>query len=81
MITDQMPPWNGEKYQGTLSSSLIFLIDPLNYIIFHGRWIKYEQTVDHETNMWSKPFVGALVYQSLLYLKTGLQYGLILFIL
>lgn len=28
--------------------------------------------------MWSKPFVGALVYQSLLYLKTGLQYGTVL---
>ncbi len=28
--------------------------------------------------MWSRPFVGALVYQSLLYLKTGLQYGTVL---
>ncbi len=43
-----------------------------------SRWIKYEQNVDLETNMWSKPFVGALVYQSLLYLKTGLQYGTVL---
>ena len=42
------------------------------------RWIKYEQVIDHETNMWSKPFVGALVHQSLLYLKTGLQYGTVL---
>ena len=40
-----------------------------------SRWIKYEQTIDLETNVWGKPFVGALVYQSLLYLKTGLQYG------
>ncbi len=42
------------------------------------RWIKYEQRVDSETDIWSKPFVGALVYQSLLYLKTGLQYGTVL---
>ncbi len=28
--------------------------------------------------MWSNPYVGALVYQSLLYLKTGLQYGTVL---
>lgn len=40
-----------------------------------NRWIKYEQTIDPETQMWSKPYVGALVHQSLLYLKTGLQYG------
>jgi hypothetical protein len=40
-----------------------------------SRWVKYEQTVNSETSVWGKPFVGALVYQSLLYLKTGLQYG------
>lgn len=45
---------------------------------FFNRWIKYEQTIDLETNVWGKPFVGALVYQSLLYLKTGLQYGTVL---
>ncbi|CAF0718290.1 unnamed protein product [Brachionus calyciflorus] len=43
-----------------------------------SRWIKYEQTLDSETNIWNRPFVGALVYQSLLYLKTGLQYGTVL---
>lgn len=43
-----------------------------------SRWIKYEQNLDLETNMWSNPYVGALVYQSLLYLKTGLQYGTVL---
>lgn len=40
-----------------------------------SRWIKYEQTFDPETSIWSKPSIGALVYQSLLYLKTGLQHG------
>jgi hypothetical protein len=39
------------------------------------RWIKYEQRIDLETNILSKPFVGPILYQSLLYLKTGLQYG------
>lgn len=43
-----------------------------------SRWIKYEQNLDMETNIWSNPYVGALVYQSLLYLKTGLQYGTVL---
>ncbi|RNA18759.1 anion exchange 2 isoform X1, partial [Brachionus plicatilis] len=43
-----------------------------------SRWIKYEQTIDSETNKWNRPFVGALLYQSLLYLKTGLQYGTVL---
>ncbi len=28
--------------------------------------------------MWSNPYVGALLYQSLLYLKTGLQYGTVI---
>ena len=28
--------------------------------------------------MWGRPCVGALVYQSLLYLKTGLQYGTVI---
>lgn len=42
------------------------------------RWIKYEQTIDLETNVWGRPCVGALVYQSLLYLKTGLQYGTVI---
>lgn len=46
-----------------------------------SRWIKYEQTIDAETNIWSKPSIGALVYQSLIYLKTGLQHGNILFII
>lgn len=40
-----------------------------------SRWIKYEQNLTLDSNVWSKPFVGALIYQSLLYLKTGLQYG------
>jgi hypothetical protein len=42
------------------------------------RWIKYEQTIDPETNIWSKPFVGALLYQNLVYLKNTLQYGTII---
>lgn len=42
------------------------------------RWIKYEQTINIETSKWNRPFVGALLYQSLLYLKTGLQYGTVL---
>ena len=40
-----------------------------------SRWIKYEQNLTLDSSIWSKPFVGALIYQSLLYLKTGLQYG------
>ena len=40
-----------------------------------SRWIKYEQNLTLDSSVWSKPFVGALIYQSLLYLKTGLQYG------
>jgi len=43
-----------------------------------SRWIKYEQNLRLDSNVWSKPFVGALIYQSLLYLKTGLQYGTVL---
>ena len=47
-----------------------------------SRWIKYEQTLpdpdQSSSGMWSRPFVGALVYQSLLYLKTGLQYGTVI---
>lgn len=43
-----------------------------------SRWIKYEQTINSETSKWNRPFVGALLYQSLLYLKTGLQYGTVL---
>jgi hypothetical protein len=39
------------------------------------RWIKYEQDLDYETGLWSKPYVAPLLYQSLSYLKTGLQYG------
>ena len=53
-------------------------LDPIYEWREVSRWIKYEQNIDLETNMWSKPFVGALVYQSLLYLKTGLQYGTVL---
>lgn len=43
-----------------------------------SRWIKYEQTINIETSKWNRPFVGALLYQSMLYLKTGLQYGTVL---
>ena len=40
-----------------------------------ARWIKYEQTIDQETLIWSKPFAGALVYQNLVYLKNAFQYA------
>jgi hypothetical protein len=40
-----------------------------------SRWIKYEQTIDRETLSWNEPFVGALIYQSLIYLKNTLQYS------
>ena len=72
---------NGNKYRGNMvmvigggerkSSNFMTLLATF-------RWIKYEQNLDLETNMWSNPYVGALVYQSLLYLKTGLQYGTVL---
>ena len=40
------------------------------------RWIKYEQSYDSQTNMWSTPYVGALIYQNLIYLKNTLQYSM-----
>lgn len=45
------------------------------YFINYKSWIKYEQTIDPETNIWSKPYVGALVYQNLAYLKSTFQTG------
>ncbi|CAF0838647.1 unnamed protein product, partial [Brachionus calyciflorus] len=43
-----------------------------------SRWIKYEQTIDPETEIWSKPFIGALEYQNLAYLKQGLRSGTVI---
>ena len=39
------------------------------------RWIKYEQTLDTESDHWSKPFVGTLIYQNLITLKNKMQYA------
>ena len=43
------------------------------------RWIKYEQTFDELTSQWSKPFVGSLIYQNLILLKSKMQYASIIF--
>lgn len=43
-----------------------------------SRWIKYEQTIDPETEIWSKPFIGALEYQNIAYLKSNLQSGTVI---
>ena len=42
------------------------------------RWIKFEQTIDETTHIWSKPFVGSLVYQNLILLKSKMQYASII---
>ena len=42
------------------------------------RWIKYEQTIDEITHIWSKPFVGSLIYQNLILLKSKMQYASII---
>jgi hypothetical protein len=61
--------------------------DNLNPLIDHkskfkwnlvSRWIKYEQHIDPETNIWSKPFVSPVIQQNLLYLKSHLQCGTII---
>jgi hypothetical protein len=42
------------------------------------RWIKFEQTIDPQTHIWSKPFVGSLIYQNLILLKSKMQYASII---
>jgi hypothetical protein len=49
-----------------------------DFLCLPFRWVKYEQTIDPESNMWSKPFIGPLIYQNLIYLKNNLQYGTII---
>ena len=43
-----------------------------------ARWIKYEQVIDDETQVWSKPFVGALAYANLIYIRNALQYATVI---
>ncbi|XP_067869375.1 band 3 anion transport protein-like isoform X2 [Heterodontus francisci] len=43
-----------------------------------GRWIKYEEDLDKETDRWSKPHVPSLTFRSLLELRKAVSKGAIL---
>uniref|UniRef100_UPI00398EC2D1 anion exchange protein 2-like isoform X2 n=1 Tax=Pristiophorus japonicus TaxID=55135 RepID=UPI00398EC2D1 len=43
-----------------------------------GRWIKYEEDLDKETNRWSKPRVPSLTFKSLVELRQAIRKGAIL---
>jgi hypothetical protein len=77
--------FNGKLLQGQFNLELnfeifscfkMFLALIFNIIFSIFRWIKYEQVIESSTNMWSKPFVGAILYHNLIYLKNTLQNGI-----
>ncbi|CAF4754662.1 unnamed protein product [Rotaria sp. Silwood1] len=43
-----------------------------------ARWIRYEEDYDVEMELWQAPRVGCLNFHSLLELRRGLQYGIVL---
>ncbi|CAF4224466.1 unnamed protein product [Rotaria socialis] len=43
-----------------------------------ARWIRYEESYDFESERWQAPRVGCLNFHSLLELRRGLQYGIVL---
>ncbi|XP_067825124.1 anion exchange protein 2-like isoform X2 [Heptranchias perlo] len=43
-----------------------------------GRWIKYEEDLDMDTNRWSKPHVPSLTFRSLLELRRAISNGALL---
>lgn len=47
-------------------------------LIFHSRWIKFEEDVEEGGDRWSKPHVATLSLHSLFELRRGLQTGSIL---
>ncbi|CAF1299871.1 unnamed protein product, partial [Rotaria sordida] len=43
-----------------------------------ARWIRYEEDYDMEMELWQAPHVGCLNFHSLLEIRRGLQYGIVL---